>query len=64
MAKQYHYVGDGAGIIGLPREVTREEAEALGVLDLLEQAIRDGKYVEAQIDAPKTTKKTKEVTNG
>lgn len=34
----------GAGIPGLPHAVTEAEAAALGVLDLLKQAIENGAY--------------------
>lgn len=44
MAK-YKFVGDGAGVPGLPHEISDEEAEALGVADILKAAIENGRYV-------------------
>lgn len=40
----YKYVGKGAGVPGLPHEVTYAQAKALGVLDILEEAIKNGNY--------------------
>ncbi len=43
---QYHFVGDGAGIIGLPHVISDEEAAQRGpeVVELLQAAIRNGNY--------------------
>jgi hypothetical protein len=54
----YKYIGDGAGVPGLPHEISDEEAQAQGLSDLLMAAIANGSYVEApprfakQIDPP------------
>ena len=48
----------GAGIPGLPHTVTEAEAEALGVLSVLQAAIQNGSYkVKAE---PKPAKREKE----
>ena len=47
--KTYKYIGDGAGVPGLPHEITDEAAEVLGVSDLLDGAIKNGSYVERDI---------------
>ena len=44
--RAYRYCGDGAGIAGLPHEVTDEEARALGMLDVLQAALKNGSYQE------------------
>lgn len=51
--KIYKFVGKGQGIPGLPHEITKSGAESIGAVDLLEEAIRAGTYVE---------KKTEKVT--
>lgn len=45
---KYKYIGDGAGVPGLPHEITDEDAKAQGIEELLRQAIENGSYVEAQ----------------
>jgi hypothetical protein len=50
----YRYVGPDAAIIGLPHEVTEEEAEQLGVSELLQAAIENGSY-EPVISDPSAT---------
>lgn len=50
--KVYVYVGDGAGIAGLPHQLSEQEAKDAGVLDLLKEAIKAGKYVEQKPDKP------------
>jgi hypothetical protein len=42
---RYHFVGKGRGIVGLPHEITREEARSRGVEKLLEAAIANGNYM-------------------
>ncbi len=37
-------ISQGAGIPGLPHEITEAEAAELGVLDLLQEAIKNGSY--------------------
>lgn len=44
---KYKFVGDGVGVPGLPHEITREEAQQLGVEEILDAAIANGNYVEA-----------------
>jgi hypothetical protein len=44
--RKFHYCGDGLGIAGLPHDVTEEEARALGVLDVLQAALKNGSYRE------------------
>lgn len=46
----YRYVGGGAGVPGLPHEVSDVEAAALGVEDILKDAIENGSYV--AVDPP------------
>lgn len=55
--KNYKYVGDGLGVPGLPHVLTDEEAKALGVGDLLKQAVTLGYYVE--VTPPPTPPQTK-----
>ncbi len=40
----YKYIGDGAGIPGLPHEITDEEAAERGLSALLQDAIKAGAY--------------------
>ena len=47
----YKYVGDGAGVPGLPHEISDEEAEALGVTELLMAALENGSYVKIEQSA-------------
>lgn len=42
--KKYKYIGGGLGIPGLPQILTDKEAVNLGVLDLLKDAVKAGKY--------------------
>lgn len=44
--RKFRYCGDGAGIVGLPHDVTEEEARALGVWDVLQAALKNGSYRE------------------
>lgn len=46
---KYKYIGDGAGIPGLPHEITDEEAAARGLTELLKDAIEAGVYVPADL---------------
>lgn len=41
---RYHYVGKGRGVLGLPHDVSMEEARARGVEKILEAAIKNGRY--------------------
>jgi hypothetical protein len=45
----YHFCGDGLGIPGLPHEVTAVQARALGLLEVLEAALRNGNYRADQV---------------
>jgi hypothetical protein len=47
---QYKYIGDGAGIAGLPHVVTDEEAAAAGVTGILTAALKNGSYVSVETD--------------
>jgi hypothetical protein len=44
LSTRYRFCGDGLGIPGLPHEITREQADAAGVLVLLDTAIEAGAY--------------------
>lgn len=41
---KYKFVGEGMGVPGLPHEISAEEAESLGVSELLKAAIENGSY--------------------
>jgi hypothetical protein len=41
---KYIFVGNGTGVPGLPHEISDDEAEALGVTEILEEAVRNGNY--------------------
>jgi hypothetical protein len=49
---RYCFVGKGRGIVGLPHEVTREEARSRGVEKLLEAAIANGNYMAMKFQLP------------
>lgn len=59
----YQYVGDGMGLPGLPNVVTDDEAKEAGVLDLLENAVQVGVYVEVK-PSKVEPKGSKGVSNG
>jgi hypothetical protein len=51
----YKFVGDGVGVPGLPHQISDVQAVSLGVVDILESAIRNGSYVvvgDAAINPP------------
>ncbi len=48
--KRYRYVGEGAGVPGLPWEVTEEEAKLVGASEILKAAIANGNYVEVKAE--------------
>ena len=50
---KYVYNDEGAGIAGLPHEITKEEAAALGVSSILDAAIKRGAY--RKVKAPRKT---------
>lgn len=58
MMKTYRYVGHGAGIPGLPQTLSEADAEALGVSELLAEAIAAGLYEETGADVATETKST------
>lgn len=57
---KYRYAGNGAGVAGLPHEITDDEAQDLGVVELLRAAIANGNYV--LVEEKKV--KVKEITHG
>lgn len=56
----YKYVGDGAGIPGLPHIVTTAEAAELGETDVLQAAIQNGDYIPTEAAASLETTETME----
>jgi hypothetical protein len=44
MGKRYRYIGAGLGVPGLPHEIDEEEAERLGLTELLKQAVQAKVY--------------------
>jgi hypothetical protein len=46
----YRFCGEGAGVPGLPHVLSREQAEAAGVSQLLDAAIDNGNY--AAVSSP------------
>lgn len=42
--RQYKFAGEGLGVPGLPHTLSMAEAAALGVLDVLLEAIDNGTY--------------------
>jgi len=40
----YRFCGNGQGIPGLPHEVSAEQAKELGLLEVLQAAIKNGNY--------------------
>ena len=59
--KIYQFVGAGAGIVGLPKQITVEEAEQLDpeTKNLLEEAIKNGVYRESVSTATPEPKPTR-----
>ena len=43
---KFEYVGNGMGVPGLPHLVSDDEAAELGVLHILNEAVKNGSYVE------------------
>ena len=43
----------GAGVPGLPHEVSEEQAKDLGLADVLKEAVANGSYKEKAAPAPK-----------
>jgi hypothetical protein len=41
---KYRFAGEGAGVPGLPHEITEEEAAEAGLSELLQAAIANGNY--------------------
>jgi hypothetical protein len=54
MDKRYRFVGEGAGVPGLPHELSESEAWRLGVGGLLADALASGIYKEIGVERPKT----------
>jgi hypothetical protein len=52
MEKSYRFIGEGAGVPGLPHELTDREAVMLGVEALLAQALELGTYEEVKESIP------------
>ena len=50
----------GAGIPGLPHEISEAEAKALGVFEVLQEAISNGSYKPKAEPKPKPAAKSKE----
>ena len=44
---EYKFVGEGTGVPGLPHVITDAEADALGVSEILKEAVKNGNYVES-----------------
>ena len=69
---KYKFVGDGIGVPGLAHEISDEEAKALGVTEILKDAVKNGSYVESvsltPIPSPvgrgETKSKKGDVSNG
>jgi len=53
----YIFCGEGLGVPGLPHRVSKSEAQALGVLDLLEGAINNGNYKPEVVSVKRITAK-------
>ena len=62
MAKEkvFVFIGEGAGIPGLPHEVTRKEAEIRKAEDILDAALKRGVYVEKKSVKKQEMKETEE----
>lgn len=62
----YKFIGEGAGVPGLPHVVSDEYAEKMGVADVLKAAVKAGVYVAQDEDRPaiKADKSKKGVSNG
>ena len=60
----YKYIGDGAGVPGLPHEISDEEAQAQGLSDLLMAAVANGSYVTDQPAVEKAPRFQKMKTGG
>ena len=46
----YKFIGAGMGVPGLPHQISEEEAERLGVKELLQAAIENGSYAPISTD--------------
>lgn len=51
--RKFLFVGSGAGVPGLPHELTDDEARELGVEKILDEAVKTGTYKE--VKPPKKT---------
>lgn len=61
---KYKYIGDGAGIPGLPHEISDEEAARDGLTELLKAAIENGKYIESTPRPSTAERKTRSSAQG
>ena len=61
--KVYIFIGEGAGIPGLPHQVTKKEAKIRKVGELLEVAIKKGVYVEKKEEKTKGLAQVKPADN-
>lgn len=50
MARRYRFIGEGAGVPGLPHEITDEEALQSGLSEVLQAAIANGNYAEVEAE--------------
>lgn len=62
--KLFRFIGAGAGVPGLPSEITDIEAKNLGVEALLVEAVKNGNFVEVEPSPKADGAKKKEVNNG
>ena len=61
MSKTYIFdTSRGAGVPGLPHEISEDEAKALGVDELLKEAVKNGSYKAKAEPKPKAAPKEKE----
>ena len=58
---KYRFIGEGAGIPGLPHEITDEEAKTQGVADILAEAVRNGNYVALDASEKPAARKAEKV---
>jgi hypothetical protein len=60
--EMYMFVGEGAGVPGLPHIITITQALELGVIEILKGAIANGNYVEVNdretLSAPPSTEQS------
>ena len=49
--REFRFCGEGAGVPGLPHVVTSKQAEELGLLEVLDAAVRNGNYKPVMVEA-------------